>query len=79
MTFGKYIKKMGLIKICELCNWDLRDIRLHLIRIVHIRDARLTTVMKQFRDLFKEKTEVYKKDPKLIEIIKKLKGEEYDD
>ena len=75
MTIGKYIKKMGLIKISELCNWDLKDIRHYIIRVTNICDGRLSVVLKQFKSLFIEKTEIYKKDPLLVEIITKLKGE----
>ena len=75
MKFDEYLKNKGRIKISELCNWDLNDIRHHLYRITNISGSRLSNAMKPFKALVTEKTEIYRKDPLLIEIIEKLKGE----
>ena len=75
MSIVNYIKRMGLIKIAEVCNWDLMDIRLHLIRNARVKDSKLSNSLKWFEALFEEKAEIYKKDPLLLEVIEKLKGE----
>ena len=75
MKLDEYLKKMGRIKISEDCNWDLNDIRHNISRIANIAGSRLSNAMKPFKALFAEKTEIYRKDPLLIEIIEKLKGE----
>ena len=64
---------MGLIKICEICNWDLKEIRLLLMRKTQIRDGQISREMKNFKTIFDQKNEIYKQDPKLTEIINKLK------
>lgn len=73
MKISEYIKYMGLIKICEICNWDLKEIRLLLMRKTQIRDGQISREMKNFKTIFDQKNEIYKQDPKLTEIINKLK------
>ena len=51
MKIIDYIKQMGRIKISEICNWDLADIRNRLIRVTNIRDGQISRVMKKFQDL----------------------------
>lgn len=73
MKISDYIKKMGLVKICELCNWDLFDIKKHLSRNAEGSDSQFSREMQKFKALFLEKTEIYRNDPKIEEIIRKLK------
>ena len=54
-------------------NWDLKEIRLHLMRKTQIRDGQISREMKNFKTIFDQKNEIYKQDPKLTEIINKLK------
>ena len=74
MKAHDYIKKMGRVKIAEICNWDLEDIRLHLKRETDVTESQISREMQEFYTLFNQKTEIYRTDPRIEELISKLKG-----
>ena len=75
MKTSSYITEQGMYKIAERCNWDLRDIKLHLLRETDIeKGTQLSRVMRKFKDLINNQTETVRISPRILEIKKKLEG-----
>ena len=77
MKMQAYLKQLGMLKLCELCNWDLADIRLHLYRETDIdKGTQLSRAMAEFKSFVKDYLNISLKDRKRIEeLLIKLRGE----
>ena len=58
MKISEYIKQNGILKICEKCNYDIRDIRLNLLRETDLSD--LKTLLRIKQSIFGTITELKK-------------------
>ena len=57
MKISEYIKQNGILKICEKCNYDIRDIRLNLLRATDLSekdDSQKSRALKEFKDFIKD-------------------------
>lgn len=79
MKISEYIKQNGILKICEKCNYDIRDIRLNLLRETDLSekdDSQKSRALKEFKDFIKDKTKHIRDNHRIKEIKRKLKGDE---
>lgn len=79
MKVSEYIKEKGILKISELCNWDIADIKYHLLRETDIEaNSQLSRIMKDFKNFFNEKTKHIRNNYRIKEIKEKLERNDYD-
>ena len=79
MKISENIKQNGILKICEKCNYDIRDIRLNLLRETDLSekdDSQKSRALKEFKDFIKDKTKHIRDNHRIKEIKRKLKGDE---
>lgn len=79
MKISEYIKTNGILKICEKCNYDIRDIRLNLLRETDASekdDSQLSRVLKDFKNFINDKVKQVRDNHRIEEIKRKLKGDE---
>lgn len=76
MKVQDYIRENGYQKICEKCNWDLADIKNHLLRETCIEiGSQLSREMAKFKKFIYKVTQKARVSPRIEEIIRKLKGD----
>ncbi len=75
MKVQDYIRENGYQKICEKCNWDLTDIKNHLLRETCIEiGPQLSREMAKLKKFLYKATQKARVSHRIEEIINKLKG-----
>ena len=77
MKPSEFLKRLGIRKLCEECNWDARDIRLHLKRECEISPKNMSRVMRQIKNFLYEHVAETTDNTRLKEFLTKLRGEIY--
>ena len=78
MKPSEFLKRLGMQKLCEGCNWDVRDVRLSLKRECEISPKNVSRVMRQIKDFVKEQVAEMAHSSRITEFMNKLKGEKYE-
>ena len=74
-TFDEFIKYHGMLKICELCNWDIADIRLVYKReCCYQYPNQLSMKMAEYKKFIKNFNAELLQSKRMLEIQAKLRG-----
>lgn len=80
MGISKYEKRLGRLQILKECNFNLKDVRLHLIRECNLpKGYDLSKQMKEYKKLIEEKSMLSRGDVLFFEFMDKIKEECDDD
>lgn len=68
-------KEKGMLKICEICNWDVADIGLFYERESNYKNKnQISRLKSEYKQFIKDFNKVIKDNPRMLEIQAKLRG-----
>ena len=68
-------KEKGMLKICEICNWDVADIGLFYERESSYKNKnQISRLKSEYKQFIKDFNKVIKDSPRMLEIQAKLRG-----
>ncbi len=68
-------KEKGMLKICEICNWDVADISLFYERESSYKNKnQISRLKSEYKQFIKDFNKVIKDNPRMLEIQAKLRG-----
>ena len=72
MKASKYIKYRGINAILVECNYNLRNVRNHLLRETDITSDKTSRILREFKELLVQKTQTSVKQELIDEITRKI-------
>lgn len=80
MKIAEYERFIGRLEILKKCDYDLKDVRQHLIRECELsKGFDLSKHINAYKQLIEKETAPTKADVLIAEYLQKLKGENYGD
>lgn len=74
MKVSEYTHKMGMLKICEICNFDIAEIRNRYKRECNIIGTQLSREIAKYKIFIKTCISIPKISKRIMEIRNKLRG-----